>query len=190
MIFIFLTLNISLLNAQDVIYNINVKGKKVGEINAHRSINENKITYIVNSISKVHFFGEITVSTHLIVDFKNGILESSKYTIYKDNKHYDHSFIIRNNNKYIIERNDKRSILKGVIKNCTAQLFFEKPNNLFKIFGELEGVYKDISELDENTFIMTNKRGHHNNIYTFENGILKKGVIDYFLFDFEIIRVK
>lgn len=189
--FLFLIItNVHVIKAQvtTLNYSIEVAEKNVGSLTASKTVQEGKITYSANSTSTIHLFGETTITTSLITVYRNGVLESSTYTVEKDGNSYDSSIITENNGTYSINRRGKISSFPEPITASTNQLYFSEPEGMSKMFAELEGVYKDILEIENNAYLFTDPDHSHKNTYTYENGILKEGVIDHAIFNYKIIR--
>jgi hypothetical protein len=168
-------------------YTIEVAGKNVGTLTAVKTIQQDKVTYASNSNTTIHLFGETTITTSLVTVYRNGVLESSTYTVEKDGNPYDSCIITQNNGTYTINRKGKISSFPEPITASTNQLYFSEPERLTKIFAELEGVYKDITESGTNAFLFTDPDHSHKNNYTYDNGILKEATIDHAIVNYRIV---
>ncbi|GGG49427.1 DUF6134 family protein [Bizionia arctica] len=171
-------------------YNIVVAGENVGTLVATKTIQEGKITFDTNSTSTIDIFGKTTITTSLVVVYRKDVLESSVYTVEKDGSPYDSTTITENNGTYSINRKGAISSFPGPITASANQLYFNEPKGISKMFAELEGIYKDITETGDNAYLFTDPDHSHKNTYTYENGILKEGIIDHALFNFSIILIK
>ena len=105
-------------------YTIEVAGNNVGTLTATKTIQEGKITYVANSTSTINLFGKTTITTSLVVVYRNGVLESSVYTVEKDGNPYDSTTITENNGTYSINRKGKISTFPEPITSSTNQLYF------------------------------------------------------------------
>lgn len=50
----------------------------------------------------------------------------------------------------------------------------------------MEGIFKNVAPAGPNTFELLEK-GSHNNVYTYQDGLLQKIVIDYVIFNIYIL---
>ena len=87
---------------------------------------------------------------------------------------------------YVFKEGKKNKELDDQIEFATVQLYFEEPKNITKCYAEQQGSFNTITPLGDHSYKMKNEKGRENKYY-YENGKLKKAVIDSGLKEFEIV---
>tara|TARA_R110000868_G_scaffold374288_1_gene638691 strand:- start:209 stop:544 length:336 start_codon:yes stop_codon:yes gene_type:complete len=86
----------------------------------------------------------------------------------------------------IITHNGKTSEINIPITYSTINLYFEETKNIEKIFAELEGITKNITNIGASNYQLTDPGNHHTNTYTYDKGKLKEAIISHELFNFKL----
>lgn len=87
---------------------------------------------------------------------------------------------------YVFKEGKKNKELVDQIDFATVQLYFEEPKNITRCYAEQQGSFNTITPMGEHSYKMKNEKGRINKYY-YENGKLKKAVIDSGLKEFEIV---
>ncbi|MGB0431296.1 MAG: DUF6134 family protein [Bacteroidia bacterium] len=142
-----------------------------------------------SSKTKVHF--DVIKSFDVLFDFnvnfslgqmQNSIIKASVngdvYTNTQTKKVY--------NSYHVYKEGEKAKEITDPIDFSTIQLYFDEPIQKTQCYAEQQGSFNTITPLGNHSYKMKNEKGREN-IYYYENGKLKKAVIDSGLKEFEIV---
>lgn len=174
--------------AQSYEYDVLVFGKKIGTVIAQKTVNGDEITYTSNSKSEVSFFGKKTILTEMKTIYKNDILNYSFYEVKKNGKTKEKSVINCKNGNYIIDTDGKTTVHNTPVKLSTIMLTYYKPKNGDKVFEEVGGYYKEIQQVNANTFDLISPESRHKDSYIYnEKGVLEQCIVRKTLFNFKMV---
>ncbi|CAM1345581.1 DUF6134 family protein [Tenacibaculum amylolyticum] len=169
-------------------YDVLVFGKKIGTVIAQRTVEGDEVTYTSNSKSEVSFFGKKTILTKMKTIYKNDILNYSFYEVKKNGKIKEKSVINSKNGNYIIDTDGKTTVHDAPVKLSTIMLTYYKPKNGDKVFEEVGGYYKEIKQVNANTFDLISPESRHKDSYIYnEVGVLEQCIVRKTLFNFKMI---
>ena len=171
-------------NAQTKNYDILVDNINVGSLTASKQIDGDKTIYTIDSKSVVHLLGQKTITTSFVGVFRNGVLESSSYTLEKNGNPSDSSVITESNGVYSISRKGKKTTLSSPIKYVTCLLYFEKPDVSQKYFDVLKAVYSPIINAGRNTYVYADSSSNETTTYTYTNNTLEQGITKYTFYNY------
>ncbi|RBP34175.1 hypothetical protein DFR65_10158 [Oceanihabitans sediminis] len=175
------TTNQTLLN-----FDIILKGKIVGQLQASKSFKDSKMHYQSKTDISTRFIKEIHVNYKYHVVFSNNKLQESDVNVVVNNKPHAETKIEREQNHYLVKQEKKEArVFKEAINYSTILLYFEEPKNIKHCFSEEEGKMNTIVPLGNHTYKKVNARGNES-IYYYENGKLIKAEIDGGLIKFQI----
>ncbi|MDB4291806.1 hypothetical protein N9954_00245 [Maribacter sp.] len=177
-----------LVNAQEqkLVYDLSVADNSIGTLTTTKTQNANATVYTTTSDVTVHIFGETKITTALNVTYLNNVLQSSNYKIEKNGMPNDESTTTLKNSVYTITHNGKTSEINIPITYSTINLYFEEPKNIEKVFAELEGITKNITNIGASDYQLTDPGNHHTNKYSYDKVKLKEAVISHELFNFKL----
>ncbi len=168
--------------SQKVSFDIFLFGNKIGQSNIERNIKNDSITtYTLQSNSEAHiFFTTRTLSLHYDIVYKYGILFSS-YSKHTRNEELHINTITRQNNNYLMVRDNQSYCIKPDIDCSAVKLFFGEPCNVQHIFSERLGEWRPIKKTGEGTYEADMSEGI-TYYYHYKNGKLielemKKGLL-------------
>lgn len=169
---------------QEQLYDISVNGITVGELSVSKVIEGSKTVYKLNSKSVISLFTKTTITTSLICEFKDNVLEWSTYVSKKNGKPYDNSTITKSDGLYTVTRKEKTASISKPIKYVTCMLYFEKPITNESYFDVLEGVFSPVKIVDQNNFLYVDSSNNEKTTYNYLNGTLQQGSTKHALYDF------
>ena len=171
---------------QKLVYDLSIADNSIGTLTTTKTQNANTTVYTTTSDVTVHIFGETKITTVLNVTYMNSVLQSSNYRIEKNGILNEESTTTLKNGMYTITHNGKNSEINTPITYSTINLYFEEPKNIAKIFAELEGITKNITNIGASNYQLTDPGNHHTNTYTYDKGKLNEAVISHELFNFKL----
>lgn len=174
---------------QTYVYDIEVFGKKIGEVIATKTIAENNtITYVSNSKSEVNFLGKKEIITTMKTVYENNVLQSSYYEVKKNNKVKEKATILYQDGTYQILTNGKKTLFDKPVKKSTIMLTYQLPVDGEKIFEEVGGYYKTIKKVGVDKFYLVDSKSSYVDTYIYnQQGVLKKCIIRKALINFQMV---
>ncbi|WP_244156209.1 DUF6134 family protein [Maribacter ulvicola] len=168
-------------------FNIIHKDKIVGKLQAIKTTRNSKVNYQSITTINARIIKEIEVNYKYDVTYENNLLKKANVLIDVNNK--PHTDITTNwkGNHYQISKNSKKEkVVEGDITYTTILLYFKEPINIEKCYSEQDGSFNTIVPLGNHVYKKINAKDQEN-IYHYEDGILKKAKINGGLVNFEIV---
>lgn len=161
--------------------------KVIGELNTTRTTKDSKTYYQSSTTLETRIIKDIRVHYNYDVIFKNSLLEQSKVLIYVNDKPHAETSTLRKDAAYQIVKNEAlEKTIKDSISYATIQLYFKEPVAINLCYSEQDGSFNRIVDLENHTYKKINSKGKEN-LYYYENGNLKKAVIDIGITTFDIL---
>ncbi|MEM7551432.1 MAG: DUF6134 family protein [Bacteroidota bacterium] len=163
--------------AQSVGFKIFKKNTQIGTINGKRQIDEDSISYLVESDVMVRFIWKYERSTISSAIFKDDKLNwsRSKILVNDEVKENNSSFFEGKQYRCSTISGEKESIDMPI--NFTAiMMYFHEPIGLKEIYSESHLKYLNLEKIANNSYKLTLPNGDENH-YHYENGKLSKANI-------------
>ncbi len=175
---------------QELTYTINLRGGKIGEVNATRKVQSGKEIYeVISDVTFKVLWKSYNRVTENYLTFENGQIQSSLAAVYMNKTKEDSAAMHLINDKYscYLFPDKKYEIENAKIDFFAAKLYFEEPINVKSVFTERFLEYSPLTHLGNNQYKLSLPNGKEN-IYTYKNGILVEVLIDrtWFVLKFEI----
>ncbi|MDO6596124.1 hypothetical protein Q4512_04300 [Oceanihabitans sp. 2_MG-2023] len=167
-------------------FDIILKDKVVGELQASRSNKDSEIHYKSITNIKTRFITEINVDYKYNVVFNDNSLKKADVIITVNNKTHAETTTKWLGNHYSIIENEKAKVFNASIDYSTILMYFEEPKGVSHCFSEEDGTLNIIKSLGNHTYKKINSKGKEN-IYYYKNGKLTKAEIDGGLINFQMI---
>ena len=177
------------LNKKDTIvkYDIVLKGKIVGQLQASRTFKDSKNHYQSSTNISTKFIKNINVNYKYDVIFNNDNLKKADVYITVNNKLHAETKTEWLGNLYKITQDDEQAIFfSQTISYSTILMYFIEPKGISACFSEEDGTMNTIESLGNHSYKKINSKGKEN-IYYYENGKLIKADIDGGLISFQMI---
>ncbi|MCI2228339.1 hypothetical protein MC378_04100 [Polaribacter sp. MSW13] len=173
---------------EKLIFDIIHRNKVIGILEATK-INNNAKTYYKSSTTiNTRIIKDIEVNYKYDVTFNTNFLTSSNVSITVNEKLHTKTVTKWNKNSYqVIKNRNKENSIKDTITYSTIQLYFKEPRNISKCFSEQNGKFNSIIAMGNHIYKKVNPKGNQN-LYYYENGLLKKADINGGLIHFKIIK--
>jgi hypothetical protein len=99
-----------------------------------------------------------------------GVLINSTATIYLNGKTQSKVSVAKQGNDYTVVKDGETSKINGPINWSSAKLYFNRPNDIKKIFSETEGAFKNlVKRADGKLILRDGDNSSSQNIYTFSS---------------------
>ncbi|SHI85501.1 DUF6134 family protein [Pseudozobellia thermophila] len=168
-------------------FDIVMKGKVVGNLEAIRKKKEGKVRFQSSTTIKTRVITDIEVNYNYDVVFEDKVLEQAYVTIEVNQKTHANTTTKREGNGYQILINDKKDrVVEEPINYATIQLYFEEPVNTTRCYSEQDGTFNSLVPLGGHRYKKINSKGKENT-YSYSNGYLEKANIDGGLVKFDIV---
>lgn len=159
-------------NAQTYLRNYKVESsdKLVGKISATRSVDGDFVQYDITSEVVMTILFEIKVEYKLQATYKNDILVSSSATVYLNGRTQSDMNCERTGDHYTLVSDGHTTRIYEDIKWSSAKLYFNKPDDVRKIFSETDGTFKDLSKTSDGKYILKDPEKDSNmNTYSYSS---------------------
>ncbi|MFQ3213353.1 MAG: hypothetical protein ACJAT1_000739 [Marivirga sp.] len=177
-------------NSQELIYDINIAGKRVGSLLVNK-IKKDSLTNYYSAISDVQYtlFRKTEMVYMYEALFQNDCLTKA-YFIYKKNGEIEEEskLLWSKDGLYLSNIASFHKKQKTMLNKSMIQLYFQKPVHKDSIFSERFHDFVTIAEVkEENKFILYIPNGDKNIYYYNEEGICWKININTNILSFEIV---
>ncbi len=161
-------------------YSIMLAGKRIGSIQAVRTVDDNKAYYDV--FSDVNFkvlWKKYNRKTKNLLEKENGHLVNSRSGIYMNDVLEDSAYFIKKGEKFYCYRypDDEFEREFSEITHHTMDLYFKEPVGLEKIYSERFLAYCKVRPKGLNKYVISLPNGKEN-VYTYEEGVLVEVFVD------------
>lgn len=170
-------------------YAILQDGKRIGEIKASRTLQDNQIFYDVATQMTVKIVMKQDIKYNSYVSYQNGILNKSVSKSYLNGKLHSTCNTLWKGNKYEIRKDKDASSLSRQITYSGVMLYFKEPHSVSLIYSEMNGVDNRINKVSDHQYLLTDSKSKKVNRYWYKNGILDHAYINHTLMDIEVQRI-
>ena len=171
-------------------FDIVLKDKIVGTLKVSQSAKDSLTYYHSSTAIKTRIIKDIKVDYKYDVTFDNMMLKKADVKITLNDKPHSETTTLWKDGYYQITKNShKESTLIEPISYSTILLYFQEPVDIDRCYSEQDGSVNHIVDLGNHTYKKINSQGKENTYY-YNNGILKKAVIDGGIVSFDMIARK
>lgn len=165
-----------------------VRNERVlGSLEASRIVSGTKTYYKSFTNINTKLIRQLKVDYKYDVVFDNGQLQKADVRIMVNDKLHAKTITKWKNSGYrIAENKEEVTILTDGINHATILLYFEEPITIKSSYSEQDASFNEIVPLGNHIYKKINSKGREN-IYQYENGVLKKIEVDGGLSRFEMI---
>lgn len=159
-------------NAQTYLRNYKVESSDelVGKISATRSVEGDYIQYEVNSHVEMTILFKVEVDYKLQATYKEGVLVSSSATVYLNGRTQENMNCEREGDHYTLVSDGHTTRIYEDIKWSSAKLYFDKPDDVRKVFSETDGSFKNLSKTADGKYLLKDPQQDANvNTYTYSS---------------------
>ncbi len=178
------------INAQTYKYEILAKNKKIGTIEGTITKKDNLTNVDIIALGEIDFILKEHIKYKLNSMYKDGELIFSSATIFLNNKTHFSSVVKKEDDYYIIDKNEHKESFTDPIHYSGALLYFIEPKAFKRIFSEIDNVEKDIIKESKDTYKIINPATKNASYFTYENGILETANIHHTYIDVRINRIE
>lgn len=151
-------------------YKVESSDKLVGKISATRSVDGDYVQYDVTSTVVMTILFEIKVEYKLQATYKNDVLVSSSATVYLNGSTQSDLNCERTGDHYTIVSDGHTTRIYEDIKWSSAKLYFNKPDQVRKVFSETDGTFKTLSETADGKYLLKDPEKDSNvNTYSYSS---------------------
>lgn len=163
------------------------KNKVVGSLTTSRTKVGPKTLYHSSTNIQTRLIVDVQVDYDYSVTFVKDHLEEANVEITVNDKPHSKTRTIRNKNQYQITKdNGDQIVLDDVIDYSTILLYFKEPAQIDQCYSEQDGSINHIIDLGDHVYKKINAKNKEN-LYYYENGVLKKATIDGGIVQLEIL---
>ena len=168
-------------------FDIVLKDKIVGTLKVSQNTKDSTIYYHSSTVIKTRLIKDIEVDYKYDVTFNDMVLKKANVQITVNDKPHSKTTTLWKNGYYQITKNsNEENTLTEPIDYTTILLYFQEPVDIDRCYSEQDGSVNHIVALGNHTYKKINSQGKENTYY-FNNGILKKAVIDGGIVSFDMI---
>jgi len=162
----------------------------VGKLTTIKSVEGSGIFYKSTTAVNIRIIKNINVVFDFEVSFSKDEMQCADIKASVNDDVYADTHTERVENNYRVYKNGERQDdVMGPIYFSAIRLYFEEPVDKKRCYAEQQGSFNTIEPMGNHSYKMTNVKGMEN-LYYYESGQLKRGVIDAGLIDFEIVASK
>lgn len=162
-------------------------GKEIGEITASLTESTHTQTYeILSNVSFRVFWKRYHRTTHNLVVYAGGSMETSYSGVYMNNDLEDSTSLIQENNHYYVYQHPHTSYMlnSSDLTFSTAKLYFQEPQGIKEVYSERFLQHCRLEAQEGNRYKLYLPDGKVN-YYTYEDSELVKVAIERTWFDLE-----
>lgn len=177
------------LNAQTMVYSITSNKKPLGQITvSKKQVNDLLKVEVVSQVN-VKILINIDLKYNLDATYKNGELVKSSVSTFANGKPHSSSVTEKTARGYRITKDDDISSFLNQIHYSGAMLYWKEPNNVSKIYSEIDNIEKTIKKAGPGHYQLSEGKNKQSNDYYYQNGTLKKAVIKHAIMTFELNKM-
>ncbi len=151
-------------------YDVVRNGSSIGATLVERTIEGEKITHHLNTLTKFRIIWQIEVEYDLVETFEGDTLVSgTSWNTLNESKQKDTELSRKEGEYSLIIDGIHTTIHEPVITKSVSEIYFEEPEHSEKVFSAYFGRYLTFEKIGEHQYELTSPDG--SNIYTYENGI-------------------
>lgn len=179
--------------ADSTVYEVTAGWFDLGEMKAKWESNGD--TLYVKNVSEVKFpfiLGGKEMTYIAKVKMVSGVMQESKVDVYVNGEHSEYCYTTKETNQYkVVKRTDKGEVYSSIIERATIQLttsllLFVQPMANAEVYAELNTDLASVEQIDQEDFLLANKRTGKKTEYYYQNGKLKFSRMSNPFVDFEI----
>jgi hypothetical protein len=172
---------------QNLLYAINRKGKKVGDLNFQKQTAGTRTTYNIQSDVKVTMLVSINVQAKEQSVYENDVLQSSSVVRHVNGKQKANKQIKNTGKGLVVSEDGNERVLKNYsVKYNVHCLYTMEPIHFANVFADSYQQFIPIVKMANHHYRITFPDGNSNE-YFYENGICKKVKVRSQLFDAEFV---
>ena len=185
---IFFCLSINGLVGQKLTYDVLKDGKKIGEVIASKSQNDDKVHYAIKSSVEVTIFFSVLIESSFVSMYQSGFLQKARTINKRDGKMKEYSSVDWTGEAYDIVRDGKMMTfgIPSQVRSSLNAMYFKEPVGRKKIFSERFGEYVPLRPLGKAMY-QIELPGGGSNIYTFKEGYCSHVLVQHWLADVEFV---
>lgn len=162
-------------------------GRVLGSLEANRTVSGTKTNYKSFTEINTRLIRRIKVDYKYDVVFDDGQLKKADVRIKVNDRLHAKTLTKWKNSGYrVVENQEEVTTVTDEIDHSTILLYFEEPIKINSTYSEQDASFNSIVPLENHTYKKINSKGREN-IYHYENGVLKKIEVDGGLISFEMI---
>lgn len=151
-------------------YEVKSSDKLVGKISATRKAEGDYVQYNVTSHVEMTILFTVNVDYKLQATYKNDVLVSSSATVYLNGRTQSDLNCERTGDHYTLVSDGHTTRIYEDIKWSSAKLYFNRPDDVRKVFSETDGSFKNLSKTADGKFILKDAENDKNvNTYTYSS---------------------
>lgn len=157
-------------HSQVLKYDVVRNGHSIGATLVERSVEGDKVTHHLNTLTKFRIIWQIEVEYDLVETFLGDTLVSgTSWNTLNESKQKDTKLSKEDQQYSLIIDGIHTTINEPVITRSVSEIYFEEPEHSEKVFSAYFGRYLTFEKIGEHQYELTSPDG--SNIYTYENGI-------------------
>jgi hypothetical protein len=166
---------------QSVRYNLRVLNMKIGELNVNQQVTGDEV--VVDAITdvkvKIIFTYKVRFLQHSI--YRQGALWSSHLQTIKNGSVNSDTWLKKSGDGYLLVQDGDSTLIHDKITYSGSLLYFNEPVHTPVLYQEIDGEKRNMKQEGEQTYVLTDKKGHVTNTYVYKNGILDHAEIKHTL---------
>ncbi|MDO6603693.1 DUF6134 family protein [Arenibacter palladensis] len=168
-------------------FDIVLKDKIVGVLKVSQNTKDSITYYQSSTVIKTRLIKDIELDYNYDVSFNDMLLKKTNVQITVNNKPHSETITLWKDGYYqITENSNEENTIIEPIAYTTILLYFQEPVDIDRCYSEQDGSINHIVPLGNHTYKKINSQGKENTYY-YNNGILKKAVIDGGIVNFEMV---
>lgn len=163
------------------------KNKVVGSLTTSQTTVGSKTLYHSSTNIQTRLIVDVQVDYNYSVTFIKDQLEEANVEITINDKPHSKTHTLRDKDTYQVTKdNGDQIVLKDAIDYSTILLYFEEPTQIDQCYSEQDGSMNHIIDLGDHVYKKINAKNKEN-LYYYENGVLKKAIIDGGIIQLELL---
>ncbi len=153
-LFTFLTITFAKAFSQTSVvqFEIYKDSRQIGVITSHKKTVDNKTNITTDTKVKVNLLFTVHFNERRSVMYNQNVLESAKLTRDISSMMEKTMTTTRSNNKYLISSKQGNNDIRGDIKICVSDLYFEEPRGITKVYSEYWQQYIAVNKLSDHVY--------------------------------------
>ena len=171
----------------DLYFDVVLKNKVVGSLMTSQKTVGSKTLYHSTTNIQTRLIVDVEVDYNYSVTFIKDQLDEANVEITINDKPHSKTHTLRNKDEYQITKdNGNLIVLDDAIDYSTILLYFKEPIQVQQCYSEQDGSMNHIIDLGNHIYKKINAKNKEN-LYYYENGVLKKATIDGGIIQLEIL---
>lgn len=160
-------------------YNVRVLGMDVGELTVSERIDNGDTVIEATTDVKVRIVFTYRVRWEQKSIHRGGELLNSSLLTYKKDKLNSSTYLTRERDGYLLEKDEETSFIGNSIKYSGSLLYFHEPSGISELYYEINGEMKPLTSIGDHKYRIIDPANGRESVFEYEDGILQRSSIEH-----------